>query len=107
MSYKKYDIILVNYDPSSGTEIAKIRPSLVISSDIYNKLSSQLIVAPIMSVIREWGTRINMKTKKVEGQIALDQLRSISSLRIIKKLDKLEDKEIQKLIKETLEIIFE
>ena len=107
MSYKKYDIILVNYDPSLGTEINKTRPSIVISSDIYNKLSSQLIVAPITSTVREWGTRINIKTKKTVGQIALDQMRSISSLRIIKKLDVLDDEEIQKIIQETMEIIFE
>ena len=107
MSYKKYDIILVNYDPSLGTEINKTRPSIVISSDIYNKLSSQLIVAPITSTIREWGTRINIKTEKTVGQIALDQMRSISQVRIIKKVDCLENEEVQKVIQETIEIIFE
>ena len=52
MSYKKYEILLINYDPALGTEITKTRPSIVISSDIYNKLSNQLIVAPITSVHR-------------------------------------------------------
>ena len=63
MSYKKYDIILVNYDPSVGTEMTKTRPSIIISSNIYNKLSNQVIVAPITSVIRKWGTRIDIDIK--------------------------------------------
>lgn len=107
MNYKKYEILFVNYDPSVGTEITKTRPSLVISSDIYNKLSSQLIVAPITGVHRQWGTRIDINTGKIKGQVALDQLRSISSARIIKKLDMLKDKDTKKKISETLEIIFE
>ena len=107
MNYKKYDIILVNYDPSLGTEINKTRPSIIISSNVYNKLSSQLIVAPITKTMREWGTRINLNTSKTAGQIALDQMRSISPLRIIKKLDVLENEDVQKIIQETIEIIFE
>ena len=67
MSYKKYEILLINYDPALGTEITKTRPSIVISSDIYNKLSSQLIVAPITSIHRQWGTRIDIDTKKIQG----------------------------------------
>ena len=107
MSYKKYDIILVNYDPSVGTEITKTRPSIVISSNIYNKLSNQVIVAPITSVIRKWGTRIDIDTKNTKGQIALDQMRSISSTRIVKKLENLKDEDTKKRIEETVEIIFE
>lgn len=41
MSYKKYDIILVNYDSSLGIEINKTKLSIIISLNIYNKLSSQ------------------------------------------------------------------
>ena len=107
MSYKKYDIILVNYDPSVGTEITKAIPSIVISSNIYNKLSNQVIVAPITSVIRKWGTRIDIDTKNTKGQIALDQMRSISSTRIVKKLENLKDEDTKKRIEETVEIIFE
>ena len=107
MSYKKYEILLINYDPSVGTEITKTRPNIVISSDIYNKLSSQLIAAPITSVHRQWGTRIDIDTEKTKGQIALDQMRSISSVSIVKKLATLKDVETKKKITDTLEIIFE
>ena len=107
MSYKKYEILLINYDPFVGTEITKTRPNIVISSDIYNKLSNQLIAAPITSVHKQWGTRIDIDTKKTKGQIALDQMRSISSVRIVKKLDILKDEETKKKITETFEIIFE
>ena len=104
MSYKKYDIILVNYDPSVGTEITEAIPSIVISSNIYNKLSNQVIVVPTTSVIRKWGTRIDIDTKNTKGRIALDQMRNVSSTSIVKKLENLKDEGTKKRIEETIEI---
>ena len=51
--------------------------------------------------------KVDIDTEKTKGQIALDQMRSISSVRIVKKLDILKDEETKKKITETLEIIFE
>ena len=51
--------------------------------------------------------KVDIDTEKTKGQIALDQMRSISSVRIVKKLDILKDEETKKKITETFEIIFE
>ena len=64
-------------------------------------------MAPIISMLRKWGTRIDIDTKNTKGQIALDQMRSISSTRIVKKLENLKDENTKKRIEETVEIIFE
>ena len=50
-------------------------------------------MAPIISILRKWGTRIDIDTKR---QIALDQMRSINSTRIVKKLENLKDEDIKK-----------
>jgi mRNA interferase MazF len=43
---KRSEIWLVNFDPTIGTEIKKIRPAIVISSDAVGKLAKKL-AAPI------------------------------------------------------------
>ena len=51
--------------------------------------------------------KVDIDTEKTKGQIALDQMRNISSVRIVKKLDILKDEETKKKITETFEMIFE
>lgn len=53
ISIKQGDIVIINFDPSKGTEIRKRRPALVLSKDTYNKLSSLIIVCPITSTSKE------------------------------------------------------
>ncbi|WP_367606438.1 type II toxin-antitoxin system PemK/MazF family toxin [Legionella sp. W05-934-2] len=91
---KRFDVCLVNLDPTVGSEIKKTRPAVIISPDSMNL--SQLktvIVAPLTSTIREpFPTRVKTSFQGKEGQVALDQLRSIDRSRIVKKLGKLDSK---------------
>lgn len=91
---KRFDVCLVNLDPTIGSEIKKTRPAVIISPDSMNlSRLKTVIIAPLTSTIREsFPTRVRIAFKGKEGQIALDQLRSIDRSRIVKKLGKLESK---------------
>jgi len=93
MTYKQYEVILVNLNPTVGTEIQKTRPCIVISPDEMN--FENLIVAPMTSTDKDYPTRIKIEK---DSFIVLDQIRTISKKRVIKKLDiKIKPKHIKEI----------
>ena len=104
MELKQYQIILVNLEPTIGSEIKKTRPCVIISPDEMNKYLQTVTIAPMTSQSKPYPTRIEVKHNSKKGWIVLDQIRTIDKQRILKVLDKLTSKEILKLkltIKET------
>lgn len=104
MVVKQYDIVLVNLDPTIGSEIKKTRPCLVISPDEMNKHLRTLVLAPLTTSIKEYPTRVPVEHNDVSGSIVLDQIRTVDKQRIIKKLGKITNQEIKackSVIKET------
>ena len=105
MAVDQYDIVLVNLDPTIGSEIKKIRPCVVISPNEMNHSISTIIIAPMTTSNRAYPTRVKIKHDNKEGYIVLDQIRTIDRKRIIKKFEALKPKEILKVklvIKEML-----
>jgi len=105
MELKQYQIILVNLDPTIGSEIKKTRPCVIISPDEMNKYLNTVIIAPMTSQSKNYPTRVEVKHDNKIGWIVLDQIRTIDKQRIIKGLDNLTDKEVQQVkmtIKELL-----
>jgi len=104
MEIKQYQIVLVNLDPTVGSEIKKTRPCVVISPNEMNKYLQTVIVAPMTSQSKKYPTRIEVKHNDKTGWIVIDQIRTIDKQRIIKVLDKLVSKEVEHIklvIKET------
>ena len=104
MELTQYSIVLVNLDPTIGSEIKKTRPCVIISPDEMNKHLQTLIIAPMTSQSKTYPTRIEVKHNQKNGWIVLDQIRTIDKQRVLKPLDKLTEKEIAKvklIIKET------
>ncbi len=100
----QYQLIIVNLEPTVGREIKKIRPCLVISPNEMNKYLRTVIVAPITSKSRDYSTRIKFLLDGIPNWIAIDQIRTIDSTRIVKIIGDLDTKEIRKvksIIKET------
>lgn len=96
MKLLQYDIMLVNLDPTVGSEINKTRPCLVISPDEINRQLNTIIIAPITSTSRHYPTRIYTKSLSVPGWVVLDQIRTIDQRRILKKIGQLSSEEVQK-----------
>jgi mRNA interferase MazF len=86
MVMKRFDVYLTNLDPTVGSEIQKTRPCLVISPDEMNRNIRTVIIAPMTSTHKDYPTRVSCTFKKRQGQIVLDQIRTIDKTRLIKKL---------------------
>ncbi|MBW1609468.1 MAG: type II toxin-antitoxin system PemK/MazF family toxin [Deltaproteobacteria bacterium] len=105
MVVNRFDVYLINLDPTVGSEIQKIRPCLIISPDEMNKYIRTVIVAPLTSAGKDYPTRVSCKFKKKRGQIVLDQIRTIDKARLIKKLDSI-DPETQLEVISVLQRLF-
>ena len=77
MVVKRFEIYLVNLDPTIGHEIKKTRPCLIISPDEMNRHIGTLIIAPLTTKGRNYPTRIPITFQRKKGQIVLDQIRTI------------------------------
>ncbi|MFV0591712.1 MAG: type II toxin-antitoxin system PemK/MazF family toxin [Draconibacterium sp.] len=104
MEIRQYQIILVNLDPTIGSEIKKTRPCVVISPDEMNKYLRTVVIAPMTTSSTKYPTRVKIKHDTKIGWIVLDQIRTIDRQRIIKIFGEIQDSEIQELksvLKET------
>ena len=104
MEIKQYQIVLVNLNPTKGSEIRKTRPCVIISPDEMNKYLRTVIIAPMTTSSKKYPTRIEIKHDGKTGWIVIDQIRTIDKQRIIKTmghLSKTEIKEMKSIIKET------
>ncbi|MDY0298094.1 MAG: type II toxin-antitoxin system PemK/MazF family toxin [Acidobacteriota bacterium] len=86
MVVERFDVYLVNLDPTVGSEIRKTRPCLVISPDEMNSHIRTVIVAPMTTVERDYPTRVICTFQQKKGRIVLDQIRTIDKARLVRKL---------------------
>ena len=84
MEIKQYQIVLVNLDPTIGSEMKKTRPCVVISPDEMNKYLQAIVVAPMTSSSKSYPTRVEVKHNKKKGWVVVDQIRTIDRKRIVK-----------------------
>ena len=104
MEISQYQIVLVNLDPTIGSEIKKTRPCVVISPNEMNKYLRTVVIAPMTTKSKKYPTRIEVKHDRKIGWVVIDQIRTIDKQRIIKNLGRLsvpEIKEVKSILKET------
>jgi mRNA interferase MazF len=89
---KRFDVYLINLDPTIGSEIQKTRPCLVISPDEMNRNIRTVIIAPMTSAQKEYPTRVSCTFRKRQGQIVLDQVRTVDKARLIQKIGTIDSK---------------
>lgn len=90
MVVKRFEVYLVNLDPTVGVEIKKTRPCLVISPDEMNRHINTAIIAPMTSRSRAYPSRVNCKFQGKQGQVVLDQIRTADKTRLVKKLGRID-----------------
>jgi mRNA interferase MazF len=86
MVAKRFEVYLVNLDPTVGREIKKTRPCLIISPDEMNQHISTVIIAPLTTKGRAYPTRVPCRFQGKDGQVVLDQIRTVDKVRLVKKL---------------------
>jgi mRNA interferase MazF len=105
MVIKRFDVFLVNLHPTIGNETQKTRPCLVISPDEMNRHIATAIIAPMTTKGRAYPTRVICQFQGKEGQVVLDQIRTVDKTRLLKKLGQISKNE-QKSVLEILTNMF-
>lgn len=113
MKIEKFGVYLANLEPRFGTEPGKVRPVVVVQSDLINKDHPSTIVCPLTShVIKELEIlRVHVSGKDLglekDSDILVDQLRAIDNRRLVKHLGKLSTGLQKKLLENIQILIFE
>jgi mRNA interferase MazF len=88
---RRFDVFLVGLDPTVGSEIQKSRPCLIISPDEMNRHIQTVIIAPMTTRGRKYPTRIACEFQSKQGQIVLDQIRTVDKARLLRKLGRIDN----------------
>jgi len=107
MVVNRFDVFLVNLNPTVGSEIQKTRPCVVISPDEMNHHIATVIVAPMTTKGQPYPTRVTCQFQGKEGQIVLDQIRTVDRTRLVKQLGQISLDEQQAVLKILAEMFAE
>jgi mRNA interferase MazF len=99
----RFEVFLVNLNPTVGREMQKARPCVVVSPDEMNRNIATVIIAPMTTMRRNYPTRVNLRFEGKEGQIVLDQIRTVDKRRLLRKLGVID----KKAASETLAVLQE
>ena len=97
MGLKQYTVVLVNLDPTIGSEIQKTRPCVVVSPIELNDNLNTVVIVPLTTSLNNYPTRVQIKFDGKQGRMAVDQIRTIDSKRILKRLGKIKPNEVRNL----------
>lgn len=78
--FEQGDIIYLDFDPQSGHEQKGRRPALVVSNDLFNRVSSLTMVCPITHTDRGYPFHVKLDGRtKTDGVIMCDQARMLDA----------------------------
>jgi mRNA interferase MazF len=98
MKIERYGIYFANLDPVIGAEISKTRPVVVVSDNLMNTYLQTVVVCPLTTSVHPgWRSRIQLVVKGRESEIAVDQIRTISTIRLIRRVGRLTGDEAMRL----------
>ena len=94
---KRFDVWLVNLDPTVGSEIKKTRPGVIVSPDELNSHLQTVVVVPLTTG-RAYPFRIATQVRGKKGVAAIDQVRTIDKRRLVKKVGVLRGKTAKRVL---------
>jgi mRNA interferase MazF len=95
---QQFGVYLVTLDPTVGSEISKTRPCVVISPDEMNRHIRTAIVAPLATTRKRYPTRVPCRFSGKNGEVVLDQIRTVDQSRLTKRLRTLERATARKVL---------
>lgn len=95
---KRFDLYLVQLNPTVGGEIKKTCPCVIISPDEMNDNINTVIIAPMTTKGKSYPTRIPCEFQGKKGNIVLDQIRTVDKTRLVKKLGTLTTSEKEQIL---------
>ena len=110
MKIKQFDIWTANLNPSRGTEPGKIRPVVIIQTDLLNNEHPSTLICPLTTHVIEEAEILRIHLKKTQlkakSDVLVDQIRAIDNRRLMKRISSLNFQQIEKL-KENIRIMFD
>lgn len=97
VAVQRFEVWLVNLDPTQGSEINKTRPCVVLSPDEMNRYLRTVTIAALTSTQRDYPSRVDCIFQGKEGQVALDHIRSVDKTRLVRRLGVLSDTTAQEV----------
>ena len=104
MDFKRGDIVTVNLNPKKGHEVGKVRPAIIISNDDENKILDTLILLPLSTDLIDnmepYRIRVHKRDNlKQDSDVLINQIRTLSKIRIKEKIAAITDDEYEQIIK--------
>jgi mRNA interferase MazF len=93
----QFDVWRVSLDPVLGSEMAKVRPCVIVSRNEVNSAVRTVVIVPLTSTVRKWPFRQKTAFDGVEGDCAIDHIRAVDKSRLVKRLGQLNELESRKL----------
>ena len=112
MRINQFEIWIADLNPRMGTEAGKIRPVIVVQTDLLNKEHPSTIVCPITTNVKPDSDilRVHLKKSKFgvkeDCDIMIDQVRTIDNRRLVKKVEEV-DSDTANKVRENLKIVLD
>ena len=112
MKIKQFDIWIADLEPKRGTETGKVRPVIIVQTNLLNNEHPSTVVCPITTKVQKDSEILRVHIKKgtsnlkVDSDIMIDQIRAIDNRRLVKKIGEL-TKELQTTVKDNIKIVLD
>lgn len=112
MKIKQFDIWIANLEPQRGTETGKVRPVVIVQTNLLNNQHPSSVVCPITTNVQKDSEILRVHIKKgtsnlkVDSDIMIDQIRAIDNRRLVNKIGEL-TKELQTKVKDNIKIVLD
>jgi mRNA interferase MazF len=112
MKIKQFDVWIADLEPQRGTETGKVRPVLILQTNLLNNKHPSTVVCPITTNVEKESEILRVHIKKgtanlkVESDIMIDQIRAIDNRRLVNKVGEL-SKDLRSLVKDNIKIILD
>lgn len=112
MKIKQFDIWIADLEPQRGTETRKVRPVLIIQTNLLNNEHPSTVVCPLTSDVKKESEILRVHLKKgianlkVESDVMIDQIRAIDNRKLLNKIGGL-TKDLQSKVKDNIKIILD
>jgi mRNA interferase MazF len=94
LKMKRGEVWNVLLDPTKGSEQQGIRPAVIVSPDSMNESLDTKVVIPLTTKANNWPSRVKIEFNSKDGQAMCEQIRTVSSKRLVKNLGQLADGEL-------------
>jgi mRNA interferase MazF len=112
MKIRQFDIWIADLEPQRGTETGKVRPVLIVQTNLLNNEHPSSVICPITTNVQKDSEILRVHIKKgtsnlkIESDIMIDQIRAIDNRRLVNKIGEL-TRDLQILVKDNIRIILD